>query len=83
MPHSRSRHKHSHPAAGAHNHSNGAAKNKTKRSAAVLLAVCMAIMATVVVLLARGFDVVWLAVALIIGSAVGYLLGAQIDKAAK
>jgi len=82
MPQSRGRHKQHH----GHNHHGQqtipATKHATKRGAAFVLAISIAVMGGLVTFLVNGTSVVWISLGILGGAAAGYLIGHNIDKAA-
>ena len=81
MPQSRSRHKHH-----GHNHQGHqtipAARHASKRGAAFVLAISVAVMGGLVALLVNGTGLAWISLGILGGALVGYLIGHSIDKAA-
>ena len=82
MPQSRGRHK-SHQGHNHHGHQTiPAAKHTSKRGAAFVLAISVAVMGGLVALLVNGTAIGWIGLGIIGGAAAGYLIGHNIDKVA-
>ena len=82
MPQSRGRHKQHH----GHNHHGQqtipATKHATKRGAAFVLSISVAVMGGLVALLVNGTALGWIGLGILGGAAAGYLIGHNIDKVA-
>lgn len=77
MPESRNRHKHHQQQHLQSPH----APAKSKRSAALVLAIVAAILGLAVAYFTQGTDVVWMIAGAAAGAVIGYLVGHNMDKA--
>lgn len=78
MPESRTRHKHAHHHAPSHQPHTTV---KTKRSAAAVVAILVAILGLAIAFFTQGRDVFWMIFGTASGALLGYFVGHNMDKA--